>query len=144
MDLQSETSFYTLYPLLKLGRDSLQPFGAVRRARLCGLQTHYENAPDDITIRKADDLFERAEDLGDEYGPIEAKATLDCATLDLEMDGSERPRRVVIRPPNSITVEFQQDVSRILAWLERGRFRVKRALSMGNKEWPERGQNPHQ
>ena len=126
IELQSDTSWYTLEPLRTEGRDALQPVPGIRKITLREIEIHWQNAPDDITIRKADDLFERAAALADEYGPIAAKATLARATFDLEMENSTRPHKLSIRPPDRITVESRAEAGPILRWLAKCGFRRAR------------------
>lgn len=125
IDLHSQKLFVTLEPLRNEGQDALRPGGSIRHARLRELESYWRNAPDDITIRKADDLFARAEEVGDAYGPVQPKAMLARATLDLDIEGVERPHRVSLRPPHTVTFESPADASQVLAWLEERSY-VKR------------------
>ncbi len=127
VDLQTDTSWYTLEPLRTEGPDALRPTPGIRKITLREIESHWPNAPDDITIHKADDLFGETAAAADPYGPILAKATLTRATFDFELEGSPRPHKVSICPPDHVTVECRADANPIRAWLARCRFRIARA-----------------
>jgi len=128
IELRSDTSWYTLEPLRTEGRDALQLIPGIRKIRLRELEIRWRNAPDDITIRKADDLFERAAAVASPYGPIPAKAILARATFDLELENSTRPLTLTILPPDTIIVGSCAEVNRSKRLLELCRIRVCRAI----------------
>jgi len=126
IELQTDTSWYTLEPLRADGQDALLLIPGIRKITLREIELPWQNPPDDITIHKADNLFERAAAVADQHGPIRAKAILTRATFDLELENSERPLRLTIRPPDTIIIESRADADAIRRWLEKCRFRFPR------------------
>src|SRR5713101_2292949 len=93
LDLQTDTSWYTLDPIHTEGEDALDPHGipGIRKATLIEIEIDWRNAAHAVTIRKADDLFKSTGSIPAPNESISVKAAIVRATFNLQLDDSERP-----------------------------------------------------
>jgi len=93
------------------------------------IEIDWQNISHDITISKADNLFDSAPPPGYRCEPIPTKGRLASATFDFTSKTPSGPTNCIIRPPGDLTLEFPADAHRVLPWLDRSRFRVLRRLA---------------
>lgn len=122
----------TLIPLLSKGQAALAPDATMGILTIVLRQVVllWHNAFNEITIRKADDLFACAASNGKYYDPIPKGAELIQATLDVQFADAAEPHAVDIAPPHTLTLQHPQDAPRILLLLARRGFRTAQKLAL--------------
>jgi hypothetical protein len=124
----------TLTPLATQGEAALAPDLSlgILTIVLRKVSSAWHNAFNEITTRKADDLFACAARSGGYYDLIPKGADLTAATLDIIFEHSPEPHFVEIIPPNTLKVQKPADVPLLLAFLARRGFRIaqKAALAL--------------
>ncbi len=114
----------SLAPLQASGQASLSPdLGAgIIHMALTELQTACRNAFNEVTIRKADDLFACAAKSGRFYDLVPKGGELVHATLRVRYVESPIPRAVKLAPPHTLIFENPQDAARLLPLLTQRGF----------------------
>src|SRR5438876_544254 len=94
----------TLEPLRTLGPDALdtQAVPGIAKITLREIEITSENAFHEITIRRADDLFECAAAEGPDCEPIPTTGLITRAVFDIEFAGSPNPVSLQISTPDVI------------------------------------------
>ena len=120
-----EKLILTLEPLLNEGQTALAPdiLAGITHIALSQVELLWHNAFNEVTIRKADDLFACAAQDGQYYDAIPKEAELIRATLDIQFAGFAHPHAVDIAPPSTLTLQDPDDAERILPLLSRRGFR---------------------
>jgi hypothetical protein len=114
----------TLEPLRALGPDALdtQAVPGIAKITLREIEITSENAFHEITIRRADDLFECAAAEGPDCQPIPATGLITRAVFDIEFVGSPNPVPLQISTPDVIIFPAACPVQLIQRWLRQRRF----------------------
>ena len=114
----------TLCPLLAHGQAALAPdlAAGVLKVALAQIVVSWHNAFNEITIRRADDLFACAARDGRFYDLIPKGAELVQATLNVQLAESPGPHLVNLTPPHTLAFQDAQDAARILPLLTRRGF----------------------
>jgi hypothetical protein len=122
----------TLYPLLDAGQTALAPDREtfVLNIALTRVVLRWRNAFNEMTIRKADDLFACAAVNGNYYDPVPKGADLVQATLSVQFSDAAEPRTVDIIPPHTLTLQNPADAPRILRLLARRGFTAAQKLAL--------------
>ncbi|MEI6075236.1 MAG: hypothetical protein WCS94_06665 [Verrucomicrobiota bacterium] len=94
----------TLEPLRLLGIDALDVSGIAGLAKIVlrELEIAYDNKHHESVIRRADDLFAAAADAPFERAAIPAGGRLVRATFDFYFTGCKTPRKVQVKPSNTL------------------------------------------
>ena len=126
-DSSSPSHIYTLEPLLAEGQAALalHPADTISGATLTATVVVWHNAFNEVTIRKADDLFACAAMNGHCYDPIPKGAELAQATLELQFTDKIGPSTIQILPPHTLNLRDPAEAPRVLAWLRRRGFCLK-------------------
>ena len=116
----------TLSPLSAPGRASLAPDPSlgISRVSLVELAKRWPNAFNQVTIRRADDLFACAELARAGCDALPQGAEAIEATLEFECAGAPEPRRVTLKPPRTLVLEPPGDNQWVLDFLVRRGFLV--------------------
>ena len=101
----------------------------IAHAALVLVQKDSDNALHESTICSGDNLFECGKSLADIHPTMAGKGKLARAVFDIRLEGSDRPHRLCIRPPDRITFEFPGDIARLLPCLEKCRFMLSRQVA---------------
>jgi hypothetical protein len=122
----SERKTYTLEPLRNLGADALDVTGiaGVNKIVLRELEVAYDNGHNEIVIRKADDLFAAAADAPFVRQAIPTSGRLVRASFDFYFSDSKKPRKVQVKPSNTLKLGRHCDARLVHAWLGEREFRV--------------------
>jgi hypothetical protein len=114
----------TLDPLLSDGQAALAPdiSAGITHIALRQVVVLWHNAFNEVTIRKADDLYACAAKEGKYYDPIPKGGDLIEATLDIQFAGLRGPHAVDITPPHTLKLQDPRDAPRILPLLARRGF----------------------
>ena|SRR5579859_824744 len=117
----------TLAPLLDRGQSALAPDSAagVLRISLSQIVLLWHNAFNEVTIRKADDLFACAARGGRYYDPIPKGAELVQATFEVRFADCPEPHAFNIAPPYTLTLQNPEDAARLVPLLVRRGFRMR-------------------
>jgi hypothetical protein len=123
-DLADLNIFLNFDPLLSGGPAALAPDleASVQSMALSGVYLRWPNAFNEITIRKADDLYACAAAHGHYYDPIPKGADLIRAAFNVQFIDAARPRAMEIIPPHTLALEDPADAPRILQLLARRGF----------------------
>lgn len=125
----SERKNFVLDPLRKdvdkaLSVDGLQD---IKRITLQELELTFGGDFDDRIVRKSDDMVasavQRSKD-GKEIKAVPEKGKLVRAVFEIEFSNCTKPRRVVIRTPDSLNVGRTGDVKAVHYWLTLREFRA--------------------
>lgn len=114
----------SLAPLLTHGQAALAPdlASGILKMVLSQIILLWHNAFNEVTIRRADDLFACAAREGRLDDPIPKGAELVQATFDVQFIDSPKPHAVNLAPPNSVTFQNPEDAPRLLPLLARRGF----------------------
>ena len=114
----------SLCPLLAHGQAALAPdlAAGVLKVALCQIVVAWHNAFNEITIRRADDLFACVTRDGRVYDLIPKGADLVQATLSVQLADSPGPHLINITPPRTLAFQNAQDAARLLPLLTRRGF----------------------
>lgn len=125
-DYFSERKAYTLEPLRTLGADALDVAGleGLRRVVLREYEIAFDSRRAGVLIRKADDLFAGGDGPFGEAASIPATGRLVRAVFDFHFAGAKKPRRVQVRPPNTLKLGRYGDARLVHRWLSAANFRV--------------------
>ncbi len=128
---QEDTAIYTLEPLRLEGPDALRTEGiaGIQRITLVEIEIDWQNAAHEVTILRADDLFQRTCDHGAPDDTVPAKGKISRATFECELESPRHLERFSIRPPNIISLDPADDPKPIKSWLEKLRFRIPKVLA---------------
>ena len=118
----------TLEPLRLLGIDALDVSGIAGLAKIVlrELEIAYDNKHHESVIRRADDLFAAAADAPFERVAIPAGGRLVRASFDFYFTGCKTPRKVQVKPSNTLKLGRHCD-ARIVH-----EFLAERSFRMGN------------
>ena len=118
----------TLEPLRLLGIDALDVSGIAGLAKIVlrELEIAYDNKHHESVIRRADDLFAAAADAPFERAAIPAGGRLVRASFDFYFTGCKTPRKVQVKPSNTLKLGRHCD-ARIVH-----EFLAERSFRMGN------------
>jgi len=119
----SERKAFTLEPLRTDGAAALEWDGAgdVERIVLREIESAFGGGYNEVIIRKADDVFAAAE--ASQRKAIPDGGRLVRAAFDVYFDGTRKPRKVQIRPPNVLKLGRYCDASVVQRWLSEKGFR---------------------
>jgi len=120
----------TLQPLRTDGPDALDAEGinGITKITLREIEVAYDNVFHEVTVRKADDVFDCAAAGGGHYDPIPGNGTLTHAVFEIQFADSAQPRAVAIRPPASLTLESGCNRDMVECWLTKRCFRTTAPL----------------
>ncbi len=116
----------TLEPLRTDGPDALdaQGIAGIVKITLREIEVAWDNLYQEVMIRRADDVFECAA-VGGDYDPIPRSGRLTHAVVEVQFADSAEPRRVEIRPPNTLKFERASDAETVGGWLAARGFRIE-------------------
>ena len=116
----------SLEPLRALGADALEAAGieGLDRVVLRELEIAHDNQHQESVVRRADDLFAAAADAPFERAAIPAGGRLVRATLDFYFTGAAKPRKVQVRPPNTLKLGRHCDARIVHEFLAAHSYRV--------------------
>src|SRR5690242_19500804 len=115
--IDSAKASLTLHPLEERGPDALDTHDIphLAAAKLTGVEIAWQNTEYGLTVKTGPDLLRSGASNTD---LIPKDATIKQATFDLKFDDSPGTHRVVIHPPEDLTLEFPSDEPRITPGLE--------------------------
>jgi len=119
---------YSLKPLWSEEFDTfvVVPNTPLKDVALRELQLESGNAHNEKTICAADNLFACGNSLAETHPEMLAKGKLARAVFDIRVEGSDRPHRFCICPPDHLSLEVLADFPSLLPWLEKCRLMVLR------------------
>ena len=124
-DFFSESKTYTLEPL-RLGIDALSRDGIseINEIILREVEMGWPGGFNDGLVRRSDDIFASAAACATPFNPINVKATLKRAVFDVYFADSKKPRKLHIRPPNTLKLGRHCDARLVHRWLSKQKFRA--------------------
>jgi hypothetical protein len=122
----SERRGYTLAPLLTDGPEALltHDIPGINRIVLREVEMAWDNDNQEVTIRKAKDLFATAQAQNARRAGHVNPPRLVRASFDVYFGESTKPRKVQIRPPSTVQIGRYCDARRVREWLSKRGFRV--------------------
>ena len=125
--------YLTLAPLRSEGPAALVPdeTSGVVRAVLIQTAQRWHNAFNEVTIRKADDLFACAAQDGPYYDAIAKGAELIEATIDFYFTDRSGPHPVELHPPHTLIVTDPAEAPPVVAFLARRGFLARGGVERG-------------
>jgi len=119
----SERKAFTLEPLRTDGAAALEVdgIGDIARIVLVEYEIAWGGKYNAVVIRKEDDIFEAAESR--EQTAIPDGGRLVRAAFLVYFEGEKKPRKVQVRPPNSLRLGRYCDAAMIHRWLSERKFR---------------------
>ena len=96
------------------------------------LEIAYDNKHHESVIRRADDLFAAAADAPFERAAIPAGGRLVRATFDFYFTGCKTPRKVQVKPSNTLKLGRHCDARIVHEFLAERSFRCFRTGTMGD------------
>jgi hypothetical protein len=120
-----------LEPLRSLGPDALDTTGfpAIIAIILRELEIAWASGFHQITIRRADDLFNCPDEHGILGNPIPKTGALVRAVFDVQFADCPKPRPVEIRVPHILKIVRASDADLLEPWLVKRGFRTLQKLS---------------
>jgi hypothetical protein len=117
---------YTLEPLRILGPDALDTdgLGGISQIVLREIVVAWNNGFNEVFTHGADDLFAASKCGHSKQEAIPPTGRLVRASLDIYFGDSSKPRKVQIRPPNTLKIGRHCDARRVHEWLSKRGFRV--------------------
>jgi hypothetical protein len=114
----------TLQPFTDLGPAALPADDAlgIVRVTLTRVDQRWNNAFNEVTIRKAEDLFACAARDGACFEPAPKGAVLAEAALEIQFIELPEPHQVTLKPPHSLLVEHPADFARVVEYLSKNGF----------------------
>ncbi len=129
-DFFSESKTYTLEPL-RLGIDALSREGIpeIKEIILREVEMGWPGGFNDGLVRRSDDIFVSAAAYARPFNPINETAKLKRAVFDVYFSDSEKPRKLHIRPPNTLKLGRHCDARLVHRWLSKQKFRALAAVA---------------
>ncbi|RMF01205.1 MAG: hypothetical protein D6773_10390 [Alphaproteobacteria bacterium] len=129
-DVETNAKF-TLMPILALGPQSLAcaDVEGMERVRLVELQWRHDISRYFVEIQKSDDVFAALAEIA---RAIPRNVDLLKAVFKIKFNGSDRERRVAIKPPNAAVFERDSDSPLVHEWLARRGFTLRLVPVVGN------------
>lgn len=129
-DYFSEFKTYTLEPL-RLGIDALSREGIpeITEIILREVEMGWPGGFNDGLVRKSDDIFASAAAYSKPFNPINETAKLKRAVFDVYFADSVKPRKLHIRPPNTLKLGRHCDARLVHRWLSKQKFRALAAAA---------------
>jgi len=126
----------TLEPLRLLGIDALDVSGIAGLAKIVlrELEIAFDNKHYESVIRRADDLFAAAADAPFDRAAIPAGGRLVRATFDVYFTGCKTPRKVQVKPSNTLKLGRHCDARMVHEWLSEMGFRTFRSGTNGTSD----------
>jgi hypothetical protein len=121
----SERRGYTLAPLLTDGPEALftHDIPGINRIVLREVEMAWDNDNQEVTIRKAKDLFATAQAQNARRAGHVNPPRLVRASFDVYFGESAKPRKVQVRPPSTVQIGRYCDARRVHDWLSKRGFR---------------------
>jgi hypothetical protein len=122
-DYFSERKAFSLESLRLLGADALdvERIDTIRSITLRGYELAFGGPNHPVHIQLADDIFAAAAETSEPAIP--PGGTLVSATFDILFAGDKKPRKITVRPPNTLKLGRYCDASAVQRWLSANGFR---------------------
>lgn len=129
-DVETNAKF-TLKPILQHGAQCLACADVEGMERVRLVELHWRHDVDQyfVEIQKAGDVFSALAEIGRAFP---RNIDLLKAVFKIKFDGSDRERRVAIKPPNAAVFERDSDSPLVHEWLARREFTVRLVPVIGN------------